>query len=60
MEYLTVAQDKVEVNRYILSNGSAQLIQYKDGDTVGLASIGLELSIKQIYADVAGRLFKDS
>ena len=59
IEYFTVAQDHVEVNRYIMSKGSAELVQYKDGDIVDFSSIGLKLAIKDIYADVAGKLFND-
>lgn len=59
IEYLTVAQDKVEIHRYSISSGSASLTEYGDGDVLELESIGLSLPVKAIYADVAGRLFGD-
>ena len=57
IEYLTVAQDKAEVHLYSISDGSASLIEYHDGDVVELSSIGLSISVKDIYADVAGKPF---
>ncbi len=59
VEYFTIAQDRVEVHRYEMSDGQAILTQYQDGDIVELSSIGMSISIKDIYADVAGRIFKD-
>lgn len=53
-EYLTVAQDKVEVHRYTISEDSVVLTAYQDGDIVELESISLSLPIKSIYMDVAG------
>jgi Uma2 family endonuclease len=58
-EYFTIAQDKVEINRYFISEGQTLLTQYQDGDTVEFASIGMSIKVKDIYADVAGKLFKD-
>ncbi len=55
-QYLTVAQDRVEVHCYSMTDGSTQLIQYQDGDTVELSSVGLSLSVKDIYSDIAGKL----
>ncbi len=54
VEYLTVAQDRVEVNRYSIAEGTVSLTQYQDGDTVELISVGVTISIKDIYADVVG------
>jgi Uma2 family endonuclease len=58
-EYLTIAQDRVEIGRYTMHAGQTHLIQYSDGDTVELSSIGLSIPVKAIYADVAGKLFED-
>lgn len=58
-EYLTVAQDKVEIHCYSISAGSTLLTQYQDGDSVELASIGLSLSVKEIYAEVAGKVINN-
>lgn len=56
VEYFTIAQDKVEINRYAICGRQTTLTQYQDGDTIEFTSIGLSLSVKDIYADVAGRL----
>lgn len=56
VEYFTIAQDRVEVNRYEMNGGQAILTQYQDGDTIVFASIGMSLSVKEIYSDVAGRV----
>jgi len=58
-EYLTVAQDRVEVNRYSWLNENTMLTQYRDGDIVNLGSIGLNISVKDIYQDVAGKILSD-
>ncbi len=54
IEYLTVAQDRVEVNRYSVAEGTVSLTQYQEGDSVELTSVGVTISVKDIYADVAG------
>jgi Uma2 family endonuclease len=59
VEYFTVAQDKVEVHRYSVVEGNAVLTKYYDGDTVEISSIGLTIPVKDIYSDVAGKLFND-
>jgi Uma2 family endonuclease len=51
-EYLTVSQEKLAIQRYTLSSGSAQLVEYRETDEVLLESIGLALSVKEIYEDV--------
>ena len=56
VEYVTVAQDKVEVNRYSITDGTASLTQYQDGDNVEFVSVGVTISVKDIYADVAGKV----
>lgn len=38
---------------------SALLTEYQDGESVELESIGLSISVKGIYANVAGKLFND-
>ena len=58
VEYLTVAQDKAEINHYSMSEGSVFMTQYQDGDLITLSSINLTLSVKDIYADVAGKIFE--
>jgi len=58
-EYITIAQDKIEVHRYSISKGSALITEYLDSDTVELASIGLTISVKDIYVDVAGKLLNN-
>ncbi|MEK6747912.1 MAG: Uma2 family endonuclease [Pseudomonadota bacterium] len=55
-EYFTVAQDRVEVTRYQFEHGLAHMIHYQDGDTVDFASIGFAIPVKNIYADVVGRV----
>ncbi len=55
-EYVTVAQDRVEVNRYSIADGTASLTQYRDGDDVELVSVGVTLPVKTIYADVVGKV----
>lgn len=58
-EYLTIAQDKVEIHHYSISADTALLMKYQDNDTVELSSIGLSMTVKDIYADVASKLFND-
>ncbi len=58
VEYLTVAQDKAEINHYSMSEGSVFMTQYQDDDLITLSSINLTLSVKDIYADVAGKVFE--
>ena len=55
VEYLTIAQDRVEIGCYTMGEGKTHLTRYADGDTVELASIGLSLPVMTIYADVAGK-----
>jgi Uma2 family endonuclease len=57
IEYLTIAQDRVEIGRYTMREGQTHLTQYADGDTVEFASIELSLPVKDIYADVTGNIF---
>lgn len=57
VEYLTVAQDRAEVDRYTMKQGETILTRYQDGDTVVLDAIGLSVCVKDIYADVAGQLY---
>ncbi len=59
VEYFTIAQNKVEVHRYSMSDDSTLLTTYQDGDTVEFSSIGLFLPVKDIYTDVVGKLFND-
>ncbi len=59
VEYFTIAQDRVEVGRYTMNDGQTILTQYQDGDSVEFTSIGLSMSVQAIYADVAGKLFKE-
>ena len=57
-EYVTVAQDRVEVNRYSVVDGVASLTQYEEGDGIELASVGLTIPVKEIYADVVDLAIK--
>lgn len=59
VEYFTVAQDRVEVHRYSLVEGNAVLTEYQDSDTVEMSSIDLLIPVKDIYSDVAGKLFNE-
>ena len=56
LEYFTIAQDRVEIGRYTMAEGQTILTQYGDGDTVEFSSIGLSIPVKDIYADVAGKI----
>ena len=56
VDYFTIAQDRVEINRYAISGRQTTLTQYQDGDTIEFSSIGLSMTVQEIYADVAGRL----
>lgn len=51
-EYFTVAQDRVEVQRYTIENGDVVVTHYQDGDVVEFSSIDLSHPIKVIYEDV--------
>ena len=55
-EYLTVSQERFEVQRYSLSDGSAQLTEYGEDDSLLLESIGLTLSVREVYEDVLDEL----
>lgn len=41
VEYLTIAQDKVEIHRYSISEGAVLLTEYQDGDVIEFLSIDL-------------------
>ena len=58
-EYIIIAQDRVEVNRYSMENRKALLTQYGDGDTLEMESINMSIPVKDLYAEVAGRLFRE-
>jgi Uma2 family endonuclease len=55
-EYLTVSQEKFEIQRYALCSGSAQRVEYRKADQILLESIGLTLSVKAIYEDVVDEI----
>lgn len=59
IEYLTVAQDRVEIQRYSMSQGNTVLTEYHDGDSVEISSVGLTIPVKDVYVDVAGKLLND-
>lgn len=54
VEYFTIAQDRVEINRYVMSAGHTLLTQYHPGDTIEFSSIGMLIAVDDIYADVTG------
>ena len=59
VEYFTIAQDRVEIHRYSLVDGNTVLTEYHDSDTVEVSSIDLLIPVKDIYSDVAGKLFNE-
>ena len=56
LEYVTVAQERVDVGRYSFAGGATSFTQYRDGDDVEFASVGVTMAVKEIYADVAGKV----
>ncbi len=56
IEYFTIAQDHVAIDRYEMSDGQTILTQYQDGDIIEFSSIGFRMPVKDIYADVTGKL----
>ena len=51
-EYVLVAQERKEVQIYRRSASGWELEVYLTGDQVRLSSVGLELPIQSIYAEV--------
>jgi len=44
------------VGRYSFAGGATSFTQYRDGDDVEFASVGVTMAVKEIYADVAGKV----
>ncbi|HFE48894.1 MAG TPA: Uma2 family endonuclease [Chromatiaceae bacterium] len=51
-EYFTIAQERIEIDRYSVSNGETTLTRYTEGDDVPFASIDLTLPAASLYAGV--------
>ncbi len=51
-EYFIVAQDRMEVRRYLVENGEVAMTQYQEGDVIEFSSIELLLPISEVYEDV--------
>ena len=53
-EYILISQHCVAIDIYRRSEGSFDLERLSDGDTLNIQSIGLEVSVRDLYEDVMG------